>query len=283
MNIRQLIPSFVKKVIKSLIPVSVIDQWEIITGQRDSMTPPTRLHFVGGGDFKNQGIAFLQRFKEIGKLKPTDNVLDIGSGVGRMALPLTSYLSPTSRYEGIEIVKDGVDWCNEHIADKHPNFHFQHLNLYNKRYNPTATLRSSELTFPFPPETFDFIFLTSVFTHMFEKDIARYLSEMYRVLKPNGRVYLTIFLLNPTSRQLIAEGKSSIIFLPFTSSSMVESHEAPENAIAFDEHVILDMLTKTGFTLDGPIHYGYWAGRGDFYDYQDTIIVTKPDSATEKN
>ncbi len=276
MNIKKLIPSSIKTALKQIIPTSAIDQLEIITGQRDANTPPTRLHFVGGGDFKKQGAAFLVRFKELGKLQPTDQVLDIGSGVGRMAVPLTSYLSSAGRYEGIEIVKDGVDWCNKHIASKQSNFHFSHLNLYNKRYNPEGTLLASALTFPFPDETFDFIFLTSVFTHMFEQDVAHYISEIYRMLKPNGRVYLTIFLLNSTSRSLITTSRSSIDFKPFTDSAMVESHEAPENAIAFDEPVIMAMLAQKGFALEGPIHYGYWSGRADFYDYQDTIIAIKP-------
>lgn len=138
--------------------MSFIDQMEVITGQRDADTPPTRLHFVGGGDFKSQGAAFLKRFRELGHIQPTDHVLDIGSGVGRMAVPLTGYLTADGRYEGLEIVKEGVDWCDEHIAAKHPNFRFSHLNLYNKRYNPKATLLASELTFPYPAETFDFIF-----------------------------------------------------------------------------------------------------------------------------
>lgn len=275
MTIKQLIPGFVKTMLKSVIPISIIDQLEVITGERDYLTPPKRLHFVGGGDFKEHGSAFMKRFKELGQLKPTDHVLDIGSGVGRMAVPLSNYLSSTGRYEGVEIVLDGVDWCNQHIAKTHPNFHFSHLNVYNKMYNPKGTLLSSEVSFPFPAQTFDFIFLTSVFTHMLQDDVAHYLAELHRMLKPDGRVYFTIFLLNPTAHWLIAANQSSIAFKPFTDLSMVENRDTPENAIAFDESLIMDILARTGFIVEGSVHYGHWSGRDDAYDYQDTVVVTK--------
>lgn len=62
---------------------------------------------------------------------------------------------------------------------------------------------------------------------------------------------------------------------------MVEIYDAPENAIAFDEALILDILAKTGFVVEGSVHYGNWSGRTDFYDYQDTIVATKRNPTTE--
>ena len=36
----------------------------------------------------------------------------------------------------------------------------------------------------------------SVFTHMRRREVANYLSEISRVLKPNGKCYITYFLIN---------------------------------------------------------------------------------------
>ena len=36
-------------------------------------------------------------------------MLDVGCGVGRMAVPLKTYLSPAGRYEGYRYVNEAVD------------------------------------------------------------------------------------------------------------------------------------------------------------------------------
>ena len=76
-------------------------------------------------------------------------VLDIGCGIGRMAAPLATFLSPEGSYDGTDIVKDGIDWCNEKINSKYPNFRFWLDDIYNSRYNPNGLYKASEYEFPF--------------------------------------------------------------------------------------------------------------------------------------
>ncbi len=275
MHLRNLVPNSLKPFISSIVPGPLIDQIEIWSGERDSLTPPKRLYSVGGGDFKGHGKAFAQRLREVGGLKPTDQVLDIGSGLGRIAVGLLDYIKPPGGFEGIEIVREGVDWSNKNISKHSPHFHFQHLDLYNKMYNPAGKMKSSEVVFPFKDKSFDFIFLTSVFTHMLERDVERYFSEIERVLKPKGQVYATMFILNQQSRELLAAGKSSIPMEPYTKVSMVQDHDVPEHAIAFDETWVKGALNRSGLHLKEAIRYGYWVGRTDFYDYQDTLLLEK--------
>src|SRR5215212_241626 len=45
--------------------------------------------FVGDGNYRAIGTEYLGHYVRIGGLKPTDRVLDIGCGIGRMAVPLT--------------------------------------------------------------------------------------------------------------------------------------------------------------------------------------------------
>jgi len=49
--------------------------------------------FIGDGDFEQAGQVFKNYFIELADLRPSDKVLDVGCEIGRMAIPLTSYLS----------------------------------------------------------------------------------------------------------------------------------------------------------------------------------------------
>lgn len=182
---------------------------------------------------------------------------------------------PHGGYDGLEIVKEGIDWCRQNITSRFPHFRFHHLDIYNKLYNPTGTMQSSEVTFPFEAETFDVIVLTSVFTHMLEQDVERYYSEIERVLKPDGRVYSTMFILNDESKRLLKAGRSTIKLQPFTDVSMVQDLEVPEKAIAFEEEWVKAALNRAGLKLKDHIRFGEWVGRTKFYDYQDTLVLIK--------
>ncbi len=178
-----------------------------ITGLRDPFIPPNWLHSVGDLGFKEVGEEFFKYFVNLGGLRPHQRVLDVGSGTGRMALPLTKYLKDGS-YEGLDIVAPSVEWCQKTYTSRYPNFRFHFSDIYNKEYNPDGKFKASEYRFPFESASFDFVFLTSVFTHMLPQDMENYLSEIARVLKSDGRVFITYFLLNPESLELIRANAS---------------------------------------------------------------------------
>jgi ubiquinone/menaquinone biosynthesis C-methylase UbiE len=51
----------------------------------DDLVPPVDLvNYVGGGDFKAIGEEFLTYFINLGMLQPSDSVLDVGCGSGRI-------------------------------------------------------------------------------------------------------------------------------------------------------------------------------------------------------
>lgn len=92
------------------------------------------------------------------------------------------------------------------------HFHFQHSNVYNKYYNPHGKVRAQDFQFPFDDESLDFVFLTSVFTHMLPSDLENYLSEISRVLKTGGKCLITFFILNEESESLVRSGRSTLDF-----------------------------------------------------------------------
>jgi len=194
LRIHQYVPPLVKSILKPIYWF-IIDTLEVLKG-RDKLIPPKSMIFVGDGDYKKIGEEFFVYLTELGGLKPTHKILDVGCGIGRMTLPLTRYLSNEGEYYGFDIVKKGIDWCNKNISTIYPNFQFEHANIYNKMYNQGGSIKSTEYKFPYNNEKFDFVFLTSVFTHMFRKDVEQYIKEISRVLKKSGKCLITFFLLN---------------------------------------------------------------------------------------
>ena len=185
MSFKQHIPPAIKRSLK-YIADSVLDLVEHLLGRRNPMVPARRHTFIGRGEFVQDGDAFLKTLIKLVDLSPDHEVLDIGSGQGRVALPLTRFLSLSGSYYGLEIVKSGVEWCNT-VYRSHNNFTFIHADVYNSFYNDAGQYQGSEYQFPFSDNKFDVIFLASVFTHMHPNDIAQYLREIARCLKPGGR------------------------------------------------------------------------------------------------
>lgn len=242
---------------------------------RNSLIPPESVVFVGPGDFVATGNEFKGYFVELAGLQRDERVLDVGCGIGRMAVPLTHYLSSEGEYHGFDIVRYGIKWCRRHISSRFPNFHFDHVDVHNKRYNKRGRLRASEVVFPFAEEYFDFVFLTSVFTHMLPSGVERYLSEIERVLRRGGRCLITFFLLNEESRKFISMGRSSQAFQYELDGCMTVDKGNPEAVIAYDEGRIRGMLAERKLDIVDPIRYGEWCGRETALSYQDILVAVK--------
>lgn len=255
----------------------LLDVVDSLLRRRPDLVPPRRLSFVGAGDFTAIGQEFLPYFRELGGLQPTDHVLDVGCGIGRMALPLTRYLSAGEggRYEGFDVVHRGIEWCQDHITPRFPHFHFQHADIFNREYNPGGGIAGEKYVFPFPSDTFDFVLLTSVFTHMQPPEAEHYISEISRVLKPGGRCFTTWFLLNEESERLIDAGRSTIA-LPYRfHGCRVTSLKVPEVAIAHSEEDVFASYRRYDLDLRIPPGYGSWCGRSQYLSFQDICVATK--------
>lgn len=255
-------------------PADLLDS---VLGRRDPLTPSKgrAASSVGAVRFKRAGNKFLRYFLDLGELKPHERVLDVGCGIGRMALPLTGYLS-SGEYEGFDVVPSSIAWCQENITSRYPNFRFQVADVYNKEYNPKGTVGASEYKFPYEDESFDFVILTSVFTHMLPDEVSNYLSEISRVMKPGGRAMITYFLLNQESLQLIESGMSAIDFRYDFGVYRVKEKSTPEAAVAYQEGFIRSLYKENGLEIGEPIRYGRWCGRENFLKYQDIVVTRKP-------
>lgn len=257
-----------------------------LLGRREPLIPPRRLFIKDGGctdvlSYKKTGEACLKHLIELGGLKPNEKILDVGCGTGRIAVALTKYLDETGRYEGFEIVEAPINSCKR-ISVKYPNFHFQHVDIFNRYYNPKGKFKASEFKFPFQNDSFDFVILNSVFTHMLPQDMENYIREITRILKKGGRCFISFFLLNKESLQLVNAGKSHLNFKCDFGKYRTIDIDRPEAAVAYDEAFALGLYEKYGLKSTQPIRYGSWCGRSNFFiprslfSYsQDVILASK--------
>ena len=274
MEIKKLIPNFLRPTM-SRIYYLLVDSIDRLKGT-DRRTPPKSLIFVGSGDYTEIGNEFKNYFIELGGLKPHHRVLDVGCGVGRMAMPLTDYLTRQGGYWGFDIVKKGILWCQNEIASRFNHFHFEHVDIYNKYYNRHGTVLASQFVFPYEAAFFDFVFLTSVFTHMLPDELENYVKEIARVLKPGGKVLITFFLLNGESKQLMETGRSKLDFkYRITDECKTTNAGIPEDAVAYEEDFVLSILQQYRLAIYQSTYYGSWCGRETYLTFQDLIVVQK--------
>jgi SAM-dependent methyltransferase len=230
--------------------------------------------FVGDGDYRAIGLEFLGHFIRIGGLKPTHRVLDIGCGIGRMAVPLTQYLdSKTGSYEGVDPVNEGIEWCVQNISSAYPNFRFCRLDVAHELYNPGGTMAGDQVALPFASNNFDFAAMVSVATHLPAREITAYAREVMRLLVPGGRLFLTAFLVGPedpsrpAARPQFINGEED--------GTWIADPAAPLGAIGFDDGIVQDLLRGAGLEIQ-QVSLGHWRGIESTH-YQDIILAAKPE------
>lgn len=275
--LRRALPSSLHGLLRSCRD-HALDMRDIMMGRRDPLIPPRRLVFVGNSqdEFRAIGQRWIETFAMDGGIRPSDRVLDVGCGVGRMAVPLARYLNGTGSYEGMDIVASGIEWCKRSITPRFPRFRFQVSDVYNGDYNPAGRVPASEYRFPYSDGEFDFVFLTSVFTHMLPRDTDNYLSEVARVLRPGGRCVITFFLLNEESRTQIASGnvQQGREFRFDLGECMTVDPKKPEIAIAYPEQLVREMYERHSLTILRTC-YGGWRRASGARHGQDYFVAMK--------
>jgi SAM-dependent methyltransferase len=206
-------------------------------------------------------------------LRPEHRVLDIGSGIGILALSLVGYLR--GGYDGVEIHPEAVTWCQRAITRRHPTFRFHRADLASSAYNPHGLVLASAYRFPFPDQSFDFIFLGSVFTHMLPDPVEHYLHEISRLLAPDGVCVASYFLLNDETRAGVDRGHSFISFGVQHPSGLCRLHDAtvPDAAIALEETFVRRIHEQVGLRIRDIRRGRWWSGEAHDQD----LLTVVPD------
>lgn len=100
-------------------------------------------------------------------------ILDWGCGPGRIIRHLPDITNHSCEYFGTDYNKNSIDWCSK--------------NLKGIQFNRNTV----EAKLPYKDNFMDVIYGISIFTHLSEQKHYDWYNELYRVLKPNGIMYLT--------------------------------------------------------------------------------------------
>jgi SAM-dependent methyltransferase len=250
-------------------------------------TPRDDQLYCGGGDYKKIGLDFLRYFIEVGELEVDERIVEIGCGLGRLASPLTQYLTRSGSYYGIDIVADAIEWCNRNINQKYPSFRFHHKNAYHSFYNKTGTLSENDVAVPIADGAADFVVLASVFTHLHRDTVLAYLGEIRRLLSPSGRCFVTWFLIDDVSSALMEKtrlartdgkrGPSIFVLDPNAAGTEFYANSGePLAAVGFPRADVLRWISDAGFRVLKDIP-GHWSGRMDGYTQQDILLIARAD------
>ena len=235
---------------------------------------------IGGGDPEVIAREILAVLIKYARLSPDEVVLDVGCGCGRIATGLTQYMSPTSRYVGVDIVPGFIDFGRKFISARYPNFHFSLLDQANQSYDwwrqigDKSGVRSlAELL---GSEQADLAFAISLFTHLDFDDALKVLLDIHPLVKDSGRVFVTIFLLDDCAAEAVQNHRSEFSFKYKTKSEKLFAEKAEEEtyAVAYTEEVLAKLLDRAGFALEKVIR-GYWSTSEPGETYQDGILLRK--------
>ena len=254
------------------------DLWDRATGKTHRYVPPRGLIFTGSAAgsqaYLEQGrhqVALLQRTLD---LQPNQDVLDVGSGVGRTAAALTEYLSSEGSYSGFDIIEKAVDWCKSRIGKDFPNFQFTHVPLHNDLYTSQGQ-DPSAFTFPYGDASMDVSFSFSVFTHMQPDAVDRYLHETARTLRSDGLAMHTFFVYEPEEEEAVATN-SRFAFPVQREGYRLMDEKVTGGNIAFAKAYLQQLLDKNGLEW---VSYepGFWrpSKPENATEYQDVVVMRR--------
>jgi SAM-dependent methyltransferase len=119
------------------------------------------------------------------------DVLDFGCGV-RFTQAFLNRNVPIKSYVGVDVSSPVIDFLRSNVSD--PRFEFFHLDAQNDLYNPTGRPLSEMTVDGVEGRRFDLICLFSVFTHLAPVDYVAMLKLLRRFVRPDGRLFYTLFI-----------------------------------------------------------------------------------------
>jgi ubiquinone/menaquinone biosynthesis C-methylase UbiE len=211
------------------------------------------------------------------KANPESSVLDIGCGCGRMALPMTRYLNHHGKFTGIDVWKEGIDWCTENISSVLDNCKFYTVPSKNNYYFSDVVsdeANSYRLDF-LSDKSIDVAFAVSLFTHLRYRDALDYLKEIGRLLQPRGIAYVTCFIVDTYFFRFVkATGNHKAVTESASERGCFYAYSHQDFFAGFTMEVWNRMLKESGLWA---ICYetGTWADKPGGRMYQDTFVLGK--------
>jgi SAM-dependent methyltransferase len=176
-------------------------------------------------------------------------LLEIGCGPGRLPIGIISRFGEIGCYRGIDVDRRAIEWCRKHISRRHPSFRFDAIDARNDRYNPSGRLMDHRFRLPVADESFDLVYLHSVFSNMAENDVRVYAREFRRALKVRGRVFLTGFV------------EDDVPPVTINPSDYVMPCRGPLHVVRYERRFLLSIFEEAGLAVERVDHRGEYGGQ----------------------
>jgi SAM-dependent methyltransferase len=174
-------------------------------------------------------------------------IVEIGCGYGRKPAHLRNFTLAgerfTGRYVGIDIDPELLDYARSHFPPE--RFEFLQTTQGSRTYAGTSPEKGQTYSFPLPDCSQDFVFSTSLFTHLLVEQLENYLSESIRVLKPGGSIFMNYFCYDHMAQQGALSGRWT--FAHQIGPARVESLRSPEAAVAYTRDFLETLCREVGF------------------------------------
>ena len=166
-----------------------------------------------------------------------EEVFDFGCGCGRIARQLIQQRPQPRRYLGIDLHRGMIAWCQKNLSPIAPQFQFAHHDVFMTHFNS----KSTNVVLPFPANDSEFTLVNalSVFTHLTEEQIAFYLRECARVLRPQGILHSSWFLFDKRNFPVLQEANNALYV----------HYLDPTAAVLFDRQWVRDTARESGLTI----------------------------------
>ena len=204
------------------------------------------VEFASEEFFVESGRAEAKRLIASLGLSPASKVVEIGSGLGRLAIGLLQEAGRVE-YWGFDANALWIAWCRKHIEPRHPSYRFIHVDVANELYNPTGATLGDRFRFPLADAHADIVYMWGVFTNMRLDDARVYVRETGRLLRHGGRAFLTAFV----ESNVPAESINPPGYVDYACT-------LPLHVVRYDQDVLFSMFAEAGLTVE---HFGHHAGR----------------------
>jgi len=184
------------------------------------------------------GVGFWLSWLSSGYVFGTSDIVEIGCGCGRIAHHLRGDWF-TGSYVGIDIDDEMLTWDDKNFPKN--KFTFVRSSHVSATYSAGLPEEGVLLTFPAEWQK-DFIYSTSLYTHLLEPELINYTRESFRVLRPRGVIYMTFFCLESVELGKRWSFKHKI------GEAYVENIKYPEAAVAYKREYLKSMCQSIGFS-----------------------------------
>jgi SAM-dependent methyltransferase len=207
-------------------------------------------------------------------LEPDDRVLDVGCGLGRVALPLSRFLDQRGSYDGFDTSREYIEWCRSALPFDSARFRFHHFSILSSHYNEQGSIAPESFAFPWPDDTFTLAVAVSLFTHLSPSAATNYLREIARTLRPAGRMFASFYVLDEQSQRLAEGGTTDPRFTERIEEGMIGDAANPDAAVAFSAEWLAGALESAGMAFDA-FYPGRWRQQ-PVISHQDIVLAHKP-------